>query len=170
MRVLSALVLMCAASGAGPAVISAQVRTSQDVTAVRRELEQWYEKNKRGFLDKNVAAIMTLRTADFHTVGPDSVPKNRADMEQYTVGFLNGIDRWISMSFDLDSIKVFGDTASAVVHQHLVRMAQRPDGLVHHVETWATQREAWKRTADGWKLYRVDNVRDQKRLVDGKPG
>jgi hypothetical protein len=37
------------------------------------------------------------------------------------------------------------------------------------VETWATQRETWRRTADGLKLYRVDGVRDLRRLVDGQP-
>ena len=40
---------------------------------------------------------------------------------------------------------------------------------MRHVETWATQRETWRRTPDGWKLYRVDSVRDQRRLVDGQP-
>jgi hypothetical protein len=49
-------------------------------------------------------------------------------------------------------------------------MARRSDGLVHHVETWVTQRETWRRTPDGWKLYRVDSVRDQRRLIDGQPG
>jgi hypothetical protein len=169
MRLLFGLLVSTAMIGARPDLVAGQMRT-QDATSVRRELEAWYERNKRGFLEKNVPAIMALRADDFHTVGPDNVPKNRADMEQYTVGILNGINRWISMSFDLDSIRVSGDTASAVVHQHLVRMALRPDGLVHHVETWATQRETWRKTRDGWKLYRVDNVRDQRRLVDGKPG
>jgi hypothetical protein len=28
----------------------------------------------------------------------------------------------------------------------------------------------WRSDPGGWKLYRVDGVRDQRRLVDGKPG
>ena len=54
--------------------------------------------------------------------------------------------------------------------QHLVRMSLRNDNKVHRVETWVTQRERWRLTPDGWKLAKVDDIRDQKRLVDGKPG
>jgi hypothetical protein len=56
------------------------------------------------------------------------------------------------------------------VRQHIVRMAHRSDGRVHHLETWVTQRETWLRTLDGWKLHRVDGIRDQRRLIDGQPG
>jgi ketosteroid isomerase-like protein len=140
-----------------------------DTAGVRRELRQWYEENNRAFLAKDLAAIMALRTEDFHTLAPDGARNNGAAMEQRTQGLLNGIERWISLEFDLDSIAVSGDTARAVVRQHLVRMGLRPEG-VRHVETWATQRETWRRTPGGWKLYRVDNVRDQRRLIDGKPG
>ena len=168
MRFLLVLVAVCAASCARPTAPPPSQRTS-DTSAVRREIEQWYDDNKRAFLAEDVDAIMGLRTEDFHTVTPDGTVQDRAAMEHYTIGFLNGIDRWISTDFDIDSLEVTGDLARAVVRQHLVRMAIRPDGLVHHVETWATQDETWRRTPDGWRLYRVDSVRDQRRLVDGQP-
>jgi len=103
-------------------------------------------------------------------VGPDSTKSDRAGMEQRTIGLLNGIDRWISISIEIDSIEVVGDLAHALTHQHVDRMALRPDGKVHHVETWVTQRESWRKTSQGWLLYRVDNLRDQRRLIDGQPG
>ena len=168
MRFFLVLIAVCAAGCASPPPTPAQP-TSTDLSVVRGEIEQWYEENTRAFRAEDVDAIMALRTEDFHTVTPDGEVRDRAAMEQYTVGFLNGIERWISMNFDIDSLEVSGDLAQAVVRQHLVRMALRPDGLVHHVETWATQNETWRRTAEGWKLYRVDSVRDQRRLVDGKP-
>ena len=136
---------------------------------VRREIEQWYEENTRGFRAKDLGAIMALRSDDFFTIGPDGARSDRAAMEQRTQGFLNGIDRWIALQFDIDSFQVTGDTAVAVVRQHLDRMAHRPEG-VRHLETWVTQRETWLRTTRGWKLYRVDNIRDQRRLIDGEPG
>jgi ketosteroid isomerase-like protein len=157
----------CARPSAPP---PSQSTSTSDTSAVRREIEQWYEENTRAFLAEDVDAIMALRTEDFHAVTPDGSVRDRAEMEHYTVGLLNGIDRWISLSFDIDSLEVTGDLARAIVRQHLVRMALRSDGLVHHLETWATQRETWRRTPDGWKLYRVDNVRDQRRLIDGQPG
>jgi len=113
---------------------------------------------------------MALRTDDFHSVTPDGGVHNRAEFEQSTRSFLNGIERWISQSNDIDSLEVTGDLARAVVHQHIVRMALRSDGKVHHVETWVTQNETWRLTPGGWKLYRVDSIRDQRRLIDGQPG
>jgi ketosteroid isomerase-like protein len=171
MRLVLMFLAVWAASCARPsAPPSSQPAGTAGTSAVRHELEQWYDENKRAFLAKDVDAIMALRTEDFHTVAPDGTVRDRAEMEHYTRGLLNGIDRWISQSFEIDSLEVSGDLARAIVRQHLDRMARRSDGLVHHVETWVTQRETWRRTPDGWKLYRVDSVRDQRRLIDGQPG
>ena len=141
---------------------------TSDLATVRREIEAWYDENTRAFRAEDVDAIMALRTEDF-TVTPDGTVRDRAEMELYTEGLLNGIESWIALDFEIDSLEVSGDLARAVVHQHLVRMALRPDQRVHHVETWVTQAETWRRTPEGWKLYRVDGIRDQRRLVDGKP-
>jgi ketosteroid isomerase-like protein len=171
MRLVLVLLAACAVSCARPtAPPSSQPAGRADLSTVRHEIEHWYDENTRAFLAKDVDAIMALRTEDFHAVAPDGTQQDRAAMENYTIGLLNGIDRWISLNFDIDSLEVSGDLARATVRQHLVRMALRPDGLVHHVETWVTQDETWRRTPDGWKLYRVDSVRDQRRLVDGQPG
>ena len=167
--VLMFLVVLAASCGRPSMSPASQPAGAADTSAVRREIEQWYDDNARAFRTEDVEAIMALRTEDFHTVAPDGTVQDRAAMESRTIGFLNGIERWISMSFDVDSLEVSGDMAEAVMRQHLVRMALRPDGLVHHVETWATQNETFRRTPEGWKLYRVDSVRDQRRLVDGKP-
>lgn len=141
---------------------------SPEAATVRRQLERQYELNRQAFLKEDLDAIMALRTDDFQTVGPDNQTRGRAAMRQYTAGLLNGIERWNELTFAIDSLEIVGDEAQAIVRQHLDRMALRPDGKVHHVETWATQREIWLRTPAGWKLRRVDSVRDQRRLVDGK--
>src|SRR5262249_7047077 len=100
----------------------------------------------------------------------DGSRRDRAGMEEYTVGILNGIKKWNTVDFSVDSLRLNGDTALAIVSQHLDRMALRPDNAVHHVETWVTQRETWVRAHGTWLLWRVDQLRDQRRLVDGKPG
>jgi len=153
-----------------PALVLARGKPVPSTQAgVRAELERAYAANRKGFLDKDVDAIMALRSPDFHTVGPDGSQRNYEGMRQYTIGFLNGIDRWIAITLAIDSLEVQNDQAIVTMKQHLDRMALREDGKVHHVETWATQREIWKRTPDGWKLWQVDQVRDQRRLIDGKP-
>ena len=141
-----------------------------ETTLVRRQLEKRYDENIRAFFAKDLDAIMALRTDDFHTVTPDGLMHDRAEMRLMTQALLNGIDKWISTTFDIDSLVLEGDLARALVRQHADRIALRADGKLHHVETWVTQRETWRKTADGWKLYRVDGLRDQRRLIDGKPG
>ena len=91
-------------------------------------------------------------------------------MQQYMQGIINGIRKWNQITFVIDSLTVVGDTATAVVWQFLDRMGLRPDNQVHHVQTWVTQRETWLREGNRWLLWRVDQLRNQRRLVDGKPG
>ncbi|HEV7473348.1 MAG TPA: hypothetical protein VGN90_04810 [Pyrinomonadaceae bacterium] len=48
-------------------------------------------------------------------------------------------------------------------------MQRLPDGSLHKVEAAVVQRETWKWTVQGWKLFTVDNIRDSVVLVDDKP-
>jgi ketosteroid isomerase-like protein len=170
MRILHALLVIAAGPAPAGGSLAAQLPGTTDTAVVRRELEQWYEENQRAFRAMDVAAIMALRSEGFHTVAPDGTVRSRTQVEQYTQELLRGIDRWIELDFDLDSLEVAGDTARAVVRQHIIRMARRMDGQVHHLETWVTQRESWLKTPQGWKLHRVDGIHDQRRLIDGQPG
>lgn len=136
---------------------------------VRKAIEAWYASNMEAFKAKDVAAIMALRTDDFHTITPDGNVNTRADMEARTRSFLNRIDHFISQDNQIGTIEVEGDLASADITQTTVRMQRFQDGTLHKVEAVAVQRETWKKTAEGWKLYRVDNIRDGSLLVDDKP-
>ncbi|HSL69610.1 MAG TPA: nuclear transport factor 2 family protein [Longimicrobiales bacterium] len=156
---------MCACS----APVARQT-AGQDTATVRKQLEALYQQNTSAYLRHDFAAIMALRAADFHAITPDGRTQDRAAMETYIQGFLNGVKKWNRLTFTIDSVRVAGDTAFAIVSQHLDRMALRPDNLVHHVETWVTQREAWIRARGTWLMWRVDQLRNQRRLIDGRPG
>jgi ketosteroid isomerase-like protein len=136
---------------------------------VRKAIEAWYASNMEAFKAKDVAAIMALRTDDFHTITPDGKVNTRADMEARTKLFLDRIDHFIAQDNQIGTIEVTGDLASADVTQKTVRMQRFPDGTLHKVEGVVVQRETWKKTAGGWKLYKVDNIRDGALLVDDKP-
>lgn len=136
---------------------------------VRKAIDDWYARNIAAFNAKDVAAIMSLRTDDFHTVTPDGKVNTRADMEARTKLFLDRIDNFISQEFQIGTIDVQGEFASADVTQKTVRMQRLPDGTLHKVEARVVQRETWKRTGQGWKMYSVDNIRDGSVLVDDKP-
>jgi ketosteroid isomerase-like protein len=155
-------------AGRAPAQSSRTGNTSV-LREVRAELENAYKENAAAFERSDVAAVMALRAPDFHTVTPDGAMQDRRAMERYITGFMNGVRKWNAQSVTIDSLEVRGDTAFAIVTQHLDRMALRPDNLVHHVETWVTQRETWIRSGSRWLMWRVDQLRNQRRLVDGKP-
>jgi ketosteroid isomerase-like protein len=136
---------------------------------VRKAIEDWYARNMAAFKAKDVAAVMALRTEDFHTITPDGKVNTRADMETRTRLFLERIDHFIFQDNQIGTIELEGDSASADIAQRTVRMQRFPDGTLHKVESSVVQRETWKKTAEGWKLYRVDNIRDGGLLVDDKP-
>src|SRR4029079_1540086 len=126
--------------------------------------------NRDAFLKYDVAGVMALRAADFNTVGPDGDVRDRAAMETYTVGILNGIKKWNAIEFTIDSLRVAGDTAFAIISQHLDRMALRPDNQLHHVGSCVAQLEAWVRHGSSWLLWRVDQLRNQRRIIDAVEG
>lgn len=134
---------------------------------VRKALEAWYAQNIEAFKQKDVAAVMALRTDDFHTILPNGTKNTRTDMQAYTVRFLGMIEQWVSLDFQIATINVQGEFASADVTQKTVRMQRLADGQLHKVEAGVVQRETWKKTAEGWKLYRVDNIRDSSLFIDG---
>ena len=136
---------------------------------VRKAIEDWYARNMAAFEAKDVVTIMALRSDDFHTITPDGKVNTRADMETRTRTFLDRIDHFISQDNQIGTIEVEGDLASADITQKTVRMQRFPDGTLHKVESVVVQRETWKKTAEEWKLYRVDNIRDGSILVDDKP-
>jgi ketosteroid isomerase-like protein len=162
-------ILACSRTPHGSASVPREA-TAADVSAIKAELERLYEQNAAAFSRGDVAAVMALRAPDFHTITPDGAVRDRAAMERYTQGFINGIRKWNAQTITIDSLRVSGDTAFAVVTQHLDRMALRPDNQVHHVETWVTQRETWVRYGSRWLMWRVDQLRYQRRLIDGRPG
>ena len=136
---------------------------------VRRAIEDWYARNVEAFGAKDVSAVMALRTDDFHTLTPDGKVNTRADMQEYTERFLGRIDHFVSQDFEIGTIEIDGDLASADVTQDTVRMQRFPDGSLHKVEAGAVQRKTWRRTPQGWKMCRVDNIRDRSVLVDDAP-
>lgn len=160
------IMLLVSVSGAA----ALQGSTGADTAKTRKELEAWYQQNTVAYEKWDFQTIMALRTPDFHSITPDGKINDRATMENYIQGILNGVKKWNRLSFTLDSLRVSGDTAFAIVSQHIDRMALRPDNAVHHIESWVTQREVWIRTGGKWLMWRVDQLRNQRRLVDGKPG
>ena len=162
---LVSLVMVSACSARGPARLP-----ETDTARVRTELEVRYQENVNAFLRHDLEAVLALRAPNFHAVTADGVTRDYETMKTYSEGIMNGVKKWNRLTITIDSLRVAGDTAFAIVTQHADRMALRPDNAVHHVQTWVTQREIWILTRGKWLMWRVDQLRNQRRLIDGQPG
>lgn len=142
---------------------------AQEDADVRRELEVQYKKLAEAHDKKDLKAILALRTTDFHTVLPDGRVTDSKLMEEYSKGFLERNQPPFNFRFTIQKLTVSLNKLIAVaeVFQEGSRY-QDLAGKRRKVETSVVQRETWARTPDGWKLKSVDNVRDQKKSVDGK--
>lgn len=135
---------------------------------VRREIEDAYRKLARAVETKDFDAFQALRVPEFATIPPDGVPSPAARMAERARGLLERIQPPITTTNDILTLTTRGDEAIATVRQKFTRQVVI-DGQARTVHTEVTQRETWRKTADGWKLTFVDEVRDNVRMQDGKP-
>jgi len=112
---------------------------------------------------------MRLRHPEFHTITPDGTVSNREQMYERTRRFIGRIERFESLSETITALTLEGDTAHATVDQRTVRRQRFPDGTLHEVKTSVVQRESWKKTPQGWLLWRVDEIAPGRTYVDGMP-
>jgi len=142
---------------------------AQDDADVRRELDAQYKKLAEAHDRKDLKAIVALKTPDFHAIFTDGRVGDSKLMEEYSKGFLERNEPPFNQRFTIQKLTVSYNKLIAVaeVFQELTRY-QNLAGKRRKVETSVIQREIWAKTPDGWKLKSVDNVRDQKKFVDGK--
>jgi hypothetical protein len=141
----------------------------QDDAEVRKELELQYKKLAEAHDKKDLKTIASLKTQDFHAIFPDGRVGDVRMMEQYTKQFIEINKPPFNIRNTIQKLSVSENKLVAVaeVFQEASR-ARELAGKVRKVDTSVVQRETWVKTPDGWKLKLVDNVRDQKRFVDGK--
>lgn len=142
---------------------------SQDDAAVRAELEAQYLALADAHEREDLRAIVALKTPDFHAIFPDGRVGDSKTMEQYSRQFLEGSEPPYRIKVVIQSLVVSENKLIAVA-EVLQQVSRYRDlaGRRRKVDTSVVQRETWAKGLDGWKLKSVDNVRDQKRFVDGK--
>ena len=147
----------------------AATQPSEDVEVVRRELTERYQENGAAFISLDPDRVMRLRHKEFHTITPDGKVSNREQMYERTRQFISRIERFDQVSETITSLTLEGDTALAIVDQRTVRQQRLQDGELHEVRTSVIQRESWKKTPEGWLMWRVDEIQPGTTLVDGNP-
>lgn len=134
---------------------------------VRRALEGQYAKIAEANKNKDLAALLAIRTPDFSAQFPDGEIRNSEEMAGYSRVLFEQVQPPITVSNTIETLTVRGNEAIAVVHQQFSRM-QVKAGQLRKVETEARQRETWVLTQEGWKLKFVDDVHPGAWYVDGK--
>ena len=165
----TAALLLCGGCTAIDQPVASPAAQAVAPEPLRKQAEAAYERNRQALLSREPAALLALRTEDFHVVTPDGVTHDAREMTLFTHNLLSNVESWEALSFDIENLEQEGNDVRADVRQHSIRMMRRPDGKVQRVENWVTQRETWVQTAEGWKMRRVDNIRDQRVLIDGVP-
>ena len=150
-------------------LMNVRAACAQDDAAVRKELEAQYLKLAEAHDKRDLKAIVSLKTADFHAIFPDGRVGDSKLMEQYSKQFLESNQPPYNIRVTIQKLMVSENKLIAVaeVLQEATRYRELA-GKRRRVDTSVVQRETWAKTTDGWKLKSVDNVRDQKRFVDRK--
>jgi hypothetical protein len=125
--------------------------------------------NRQALMQNDETAILALRAPDFHVVTPDRVTHDAGEMRDFAHNLVVNVQKWEDLSFAVGDISQNGDEISADVQQHSISLQRRNDGNIHRIENWVTQRETWVETPQGLRMRRVENIRDQRVLIDGKP-
>ena len=136
---------------------------------VRKELNAQYERLAAAHDRKDLAAIVGMKTADFHSIFPDGKVGDATTMAEYSRQFLEGNQPPYNIRVTIQTLSVSEHELIAVaeVFQEATRFRELA-GKRRKVDTSVLQRETWAKTSAGWRLKSVDHVRDQKRFVDGK--
>ena len=149
---------------------SARPGHAQDTEAtVRAELDARYTELARAHDRKDLAAIVAMKTTDFHSIFPDGNVGDARVMEQYSRNFLEANQPPYDIRVRILRLSVSPNQLIAVAE--VLQEASRFRDLAgkrRKVETSVVQRETWSKVGGEWKLKSVDNVRDQKRFIDGK--
>ncbi len=145
---------------------------SQDslaIDSVKKILNSRYEALAKAMDEKDLKKILSFKTSDFHSIGPDGRVLDNITMEEYSRQFIkNNIPPYniknTILNLRLSDNKI---VAAVDVFQESIRKRELI-GKIREVKTTVLQTETWIFFDEQWKLKLVDNVHDQKRFVDGK--
>jgi hypothetical protein len=155
--------------GLAAALLNPTTTLARDDAEVRKELEAQYRRLAEAHDRRDLEAIVALKTTDFHAISPDGKVGDSKTMKQYSRQFLdtNQPPYHIRVTIQKLTVSEYELIAVAEVFQEATRYREL-EGKRRRVDTSVLQRETWAKGSGGWKLKLVDNVRDQKRFVDGK--
>ncbi len=119
--------------------------------------------------EQNLEKILSFKTSDFHSIGPDGRVLDNLTMKEYSRQFITNNIPPCNIKNTIINLRLSDNKIVAVadVLQESTRKRELA-GKIRDVRTSVLQTETWIFTDKQWKLKLVDNVHDQKRFVDGR--
>ena len=143
---------------------------SKRCVSVLKELEAVFAERVKAVKNIDAEAQVAQVSPDYSATEPNGQTLNYEQIVAYIRGGPRQIISVQDFNVTIESLRIRGDEAIVDARQQNFARTQRlNDGNVHNVLTGVLQREIWVKTEKGWKLKRVDNLREKKFLVDGKP-
>ena len=139
------------------------------IDSVKRILYTRYEELTKTMDGRDLEKILSFKTSDFHSIGPDERVLDNISMKEYTRQFITNNIPPYNTRFTILKLRLSDNKIVAVVDVLQESVRKRDfSGIIREVKTSALQTETWIFTNEQWKLKLVDNVHDQKRFIDGK--
>jgi hypothetical protein len=143
---------------------------SKSCISVLRELEAVFAERVKAVKNRDAEAQVAQVSPDYSATEPNGQTLNYEQIVGYIRQGPQQIISVLDYSMAIESLTIRGNEAIVDARQKNYSRTQRlRDGNVHNVVTGVLQREIWVKTAKGWKLKRVDNLREREFFVDGKP-
>lgn len=152
------------------AVVSSADAQSRIRHVVRSELAAKYAKVVEAYRNKDIKAFMENKTPDFTG---KSLNGNVATREQVEAGVKQRMGRIKKLNYlkiDIGNITVTGDVAVAITTQDFSRVVTDAQGQEFTVTSQGTtHRDTWVKTEQGWMLKSVEELKQGKEYVNGRP-
>ncbi|HEX8697112.1 MAG TPA: nuclear transport factor 2 family protein [Longimicrobium sp.] len=161
-----ALAMLEAACRAVPARPVPDGRAGLARAEIERELRRMEEAARRKDAEGFVRAdsVITIATPDGR-----SLTRTRAELVSDQACRWEAVVETREIRFDLDSLRVDGDSAVVFVRQRWERRLRGDDGAEHIRLTHAAHRETWVRRPAGWRTRSVRILGQGPNYTDGKP-
>ena len=142
---------------------------SSAIDSVKTILNNRYEALAKAMDERDLDKILSFKTADFHSIGPDGRVLDHVMMKEYSRQFITNNIPPYNIKNTILNLRLSDNKILAVVDvfQEAIRKRELL-GKIRDVKTTVLQTETWIFSDEQWKLKLVDNVHDQKRFVDGK--
>jgi hypothetical protein len=137
-------------------------------SAIRKELEAAYARNVDAFKRNDTAYLEEVFAPDFQVTDFNGETHDR----QFIVNYIRKnaqTFRVLELSMEITELTIEDDRAIAIVEQKGSRAFNDEQGVSHQLDVGAIQRETWVKTADGWRLQRVEEMELLYALKDGEP-